>query len=96
MKWDKMVKYKNEEIERWVRWLDNHGGRLFLEHFLNDAQNARGTCKFCSDYIYLDVIEGGGIADWRTSDGDYGCEMSPETSRDSLGSHKAIKLGDWD
>lgn len=38
------------------------------------------------------IAEGGGIPDWRTADGDYGCDNSPDTSEDGTGGHMPRKL----
>lgn len=44
-------------------------------------------------FNYLDIVEGGGVPDWRTDDGDYGCGDSPETNDEGTGGHYPRKCG---
>jgi len=76
----------------WVRWLNRYGGAPFLKAFLESAQDAESHCVHCGHPIYLDVIEGGGVPDWKTADGDYGCNRSPETTAEGTGGHEPRKL----
>jgi hypothetical protein len=78
----------------WAQWLAHYGAEAFFDAFMATAQDAAGTCRFCHQRIYLDIAEGGGICDWRTADGDYGCEKSPETCEDGTGGHHPIRLED--
>jgi hypothetical protein len=52
------------------------------------AEGAEGRCEACGERIYLDVREGGGVPDWRTAGGDYGCDASPDTTEEGTGSHE--------
>ena len=66
-------------------WLKTYGAKKFLDAFLQNAQDAEGRCIYCNLPIYLDIIEGCGIPDWQTLDGDYGCEAG-------VGSHLPNRL----
>lgn len=52
--------------------------------------DATDTCRFCKRGV-LDGSEESGYTgddpDWMTEDGDFGCDYSPETSEDGVGSH---------
>lgn len=76
----------------WVEWLKSYGGGKFFDAFVRIAQDAKGTCSNCKLPIYLDIVEGGGVPDWRTEDGDYGCADSPDTNSDGTGGHEPEKL----
>lgn len=78
-----------ENKEGWVKWLETFGARRFLDAFMETAHGAESLCVYCHEPIYLDLLEGGGVADWRTQDGDYGCGDSPDTTDEGTGSHKA-------
>jgi len=81
---------KNDKA-KWVAWLKTYGADKFYDAFVRIAQGARSRCVFCGQYIFLDIVEGGGIPDWKTASGDYGCDQSPETCLEGCGSHKAQK-----
>lgn len=91
-------KLKEQDRVNWTRWLKTYGAGRFYDVFVEMAQDARGTCRNCKKAIYLDIIEGGGVPDWRTRDGDYGCEKSPDndgfldSDENGVGSHEPIKL----
>lgn len=85
------AKFSKEE-QSWLDWLADYGADNFLRAFLYNAQGAQGTCTYCAQPIYLDIIEGGGVPDWKTKDGDYGCSDSPDTCSEGTGSHFPIKL----
>lgn len=87
-----MATATKKERTGWVRWLKSYGGGPFFDAFLRHAQDAEGECVHCGQKIYLDIVEGGGVPDWRTSDGDYGCGDSPETTEEGVGSHEPKKL----
>lgn len=76
----------------WAAWLHTFGAEQFFDAFIRSAQGARSKCVYCRLDIYLDIVEGGGVPDWRTEDGDYGCDRSPETTEEGVGSHKPEKL----
>jgi hypothetical protein len=78
--------------DEWAAWLKKYGAKNFLIAFLEIAQDAESFCVYCRQKIYLDIIEGGGTPDWRTEDGDYGCEASPDANEEMSGSHMARKL----
>jgi len=71
----------------WVKWLDGYGAEKFLGHFLRNVEGAKGRCIQCGQDIFVDVLLGGGIADWSTDDGDFGCINSPDTCEDGTGGH---------
>ena len=81
------MKSTPEEKQRWIAWLENYGIDKFFDAFLSNAQGAESICIYCDQPIYLDIVEGGGVPDWKTEDGDYGCIDSPETSEQGTGSH---------
>lgn len=79
------MEYANGQA-KWVKWLAEYGPEKFYDSFMRTAQDAQSECVSCGHFIYLDIREGGGVPDWRTTDGDYGCV-------DSLtGSHSPILL----
>lgn len=73
--------------EQWAKWLETYGAEKFYDAFMKSAQGARSVCIQCGHFIYLDIEEGGGIPDWKTSNGDYGCGNSPDTNEDGTGGH---------
>lgn len=75
----------------WVSWLRSFGAGRFFDAFVAVAQGAEGTCINCRQPIYLDIVEGGGAPDWKTIDGDYGCERSPDTTEEATGGHEPRK-----
>lgn len=75
----------------WIRWLEGYGAGAFYDSMLDSIQGAEGRCLHCGQPIYLDIVEGGGIPDWRTKDGDYGCVESPDTNDEGTGGHDARK-----
>ena len=78
-------------IRAWVSWLKKYGARKYLESFLHNVEGARGTCRHCHQEIFVDVLIGGGVPDWSTKDGDFGCDRSPETCSEGTGGHMPIK-----
>lgn len=79
--------------ESWAKWLSSYGAENFFDTFVNIAQDAESECVYCEQSIYLDIVEGGGVPDWRTDDGDYGCGDSPETNDEGTGGHYPRKCG---
>lgn len=71
----------------WIAWLQGYGAGAFYDAFMVTAQDAASRCTQCGESIYLDIREGGGVPDWRTAEGDYGCDDSPETTAEGVGSH---------
>ena len=80
------------EIKDWLKWLKSYGTEKFIAAFMQNAHGAQGTCTHCAQPIYLDLLEGGGVADWKTADGDYGCSESPDTCEEETGNHFPIRL----
>lgn len=89
-----MVKTEEKAKQEWLKWLKGYDASKFYDAFVKVAQGAEGTCEYCDQPIYLDIVEGGGIPDWKTADGDYGCNKSPETCEEGTGSHSARKLAE--
>lgn len=77
----------------WVSWLRSYGAGKFFDAFVALAQDAESTCVYCGEKIYLDIVEGGGVPDWRTAGGDYGCDNSPDTDEEGTGGHMPKRLG---
>lgn len=50
-----------------------------------------GDCMWCGQHVRPRRVEAGATREddpaWATSDGDYGCDSSPETCEDGCGSH---------
>lgn len=87
---DRAKRKLTQERESWANWLRNYGAEKFFDHFVRNAQGALSRCVYCGQEIYLDIVEGGGVADWSTADelgGDYGCPRSPETTSEGTGGH---------
>lgn len=76
----------------WIKWLEGYGADKFYDAFVKLAQDAKGKCVYCGEDIFLDIVEGGGVPDWKLADGDYGCNDSPETCEEGCGSHKPETL----
>ena len=76
-----------ENKASWLRWLKIYTPKAFLDAFLRNVEGAESTCVYCHAPIYVDVLIGGGVADWSTEDGDFGCDASPDTCEDGTGSH---------
>lgn len=77
--------------DAWVDWLKSYGAGPFYDAFIRTAQGARSLCVHCEARIFLDIREGGGVPDWRTRDGDYGCPDSPDTDDEGTGGHEPIR-----
>jgi hypothetical protein len=82
-----------ESRAQWVEWLAAYGLGRFYDAFLSSAQGATSLCVNCGRRITLDIVEGGGVPDW-SADGDYGCDESPDTNDDGVGSHIAEGTAD--
>ena len=76
--------------ESWCNWLRTYGIEAFYDSMIAQVQGAKGTCKYCGETIYCDIVEGGGCPDWGI-DGDYGCPDSPDTGPNGTGGHAPIK-----
>lgn len=85
-------KTPDEKRQEWVLWLFDYGPGKFYDAFVRTAQYARGLCEHCGESIYLDVVEGGGVPDWRDESGSYGCPDSPDNSDEGTGAHVPEKL----
>lgn len=91
MKTKKQTKSDSERAA-WVHWLATYGPAEFYDAFMQTAQDAESVCVHCRASIYLDIREGGGVPDWRTAEGDYGCDRSPDTIEEvGVGSHECAK-----
>ena len=89
------IQTKDEtDRQQWIAWLEKYGVRKFLDAFMRNAHGAQSECIYCGEPIYLDLLEGGGVADWKTKDGDYGCGDSPDTGSEGTGSHLPKMLSD--
>ena len=86
-----MPRYTKKEKESWVKWLAGYGLMKFLNSFLASVEGAESTCCQCGQKIYVDVMVGGGVPDWSTADGDFGCADSPDTNSEGTGGHKPVK-----
>lgn len=82
------------ERDDWIEWLSTYSAGAFYDAFMEIAQDAGSQCVNCGQPIYLDIREGGGIPDWYSDNGDYGCWNSPDTTEDGVGSHSAEKKAD--
>jgi hypothetical protein len=86
--------WNKTDKRQWCDWLTRYlaaeGREGLFDALVRTIQGAQSTCTYCEQFITCDIVEGGGVPDWKTSDGDYGCDDSPETSGDGCGSHKPI------
>jgi hypothetical protein len=87
----KKLTKREMDAKEWVKWLRKYGPLKFYNAFMRMAQDAEGTCVQCKQNVYLDIREGGGVPDWRTGSGDYGCAWSPDTGSEGTGSHAPAK-----
>ncbi len=67
------LKKAAKQGQSWTKWLERYGIERFYRSFIRNAQNAESVCVHCRQPIYLDIAEGGGVPDWCTAGGDYGC-----------------------
>lgn len=86
-----MPRYTKSQKQSWVSWLTNYGLMKFLNAFLSNVEGAESTCRHCHQKIYVDVMVGGGVPDWSTKDGDFGCHESPDTNDEGCGGHEPVK-----
>lgn len=84
----------SKEKRNWLVWFKTYGADKFLNSFLASTEGAQSTCKNCKEHIYVDVLIGGGVPDWSTEDGDFGCLFSPYTNDEGTGGHEPIKRGE--
>lgn len=77
--------------ENWIDWLQVYGANKFLESFLESVEGAQSICKHCGQQIHVDVLVGGGVPDWSTVDGDFGCGESPDTDEGGTGGHEPLR-----
>jgi hypothetical protein len=54
-----------------------------FDSIIANVQGAESTCRYCGQTILCDIVEGGGVPDWKTRDGDYGCSYHPLTVNDT-------------
>ena len=81
------AKEKAQNKIAWLDWFKTYGAKQFLDAFLSNVEGAESTCIHCHQKIYVDVMIGGGVPDWSTKGGDFGCYASPETDLDNCGGH---------
>ena len=82
-----MINYNEKSKRAWTAWLRKYGLRKVLDSFLANVEGAESTCVHCGEKIYVDIMIGGGVADWGTYDGDFGCPDSPDTNEEGTGGH---------
>lgn len=75
----------------WLLWFKSYGAEKFLKSFLWNVEGAQSVCRHCGETIYVDVLIGGGVPDWSTEDGDFGCIESPDTNSEGTGGHMPVK-----
>ena len=71
----------------WLTWLSEYGASRFLDSFLKNVEGAESRCLYCCEYIYVDLLTGGGVANWSTKEGDFGCNHPNSFD----GSHMPLK-----
>jgi len=81
------MRLSSKERKSWVMWLRIFGAAKLFDSIMVNAQGAESRCIHCGKPIYFDIVEGGGVPDWKTADGDYGC-----TSVRANGSHMPKRL----
>jgi hypothetical protein len=86
-----MRRITKKDKQGWLRWLEQYGTAEFLDAFLRTVEGAQSTCRYCNRAIYVDVMIGGGVPDWSTEKGDFGCDESPYTHEDGTGGHMPVK-----
>lgn len=66
-----------------------------LEEFTDEAKmlddiptGKLSICKFCRQPIAEIKDPYSGVLDWYSHGGDYGCDSSPDTNEEGVGSHK--------
>src|SRR5437899_2452142 len=78
-----VMKTSQAKLKRgWLKWLERYGAKGFLTSFLRNVEGAESTCIYCGKRIYVDVLIGGGVADWSTEDGDFGCGFTSLTTEE--------------
>ena len=97
------MSYKQKSAKRtpavkraWVAWLKSYGLKKFLDSFLANVEDAAGTCRYCKEQIFVGVLIGGGVADWSTEDGDFGCSENPENHYNYRGWWRRKEEGAWE
>jgi len=79
--------FTEQEKADWLKWLEQYGADKLFDSLMRSVQDVRSRCVHCDEPIYCGILEGGGVPDWKTGDGDYGCRFSPETGPDGTGGH---------
>lgn len=75
----------------WLRWFETYGPERFLDAFLANVEGAVSQCRHCTRPIYVDVLIGGGVPDWSTEDGDFGCDANPDNDEEGTGGHSPVR-----
>jgi hypothetical protein len=91
MYFQKAAKQTPKAKKAWLAWLKTYTPEKFLDSFLYNVENVESECAQCREKIYCDVLIGGGVPDWCTLGGDFGCDESPETDEDGCGGHMPKK-----
>ena len=86
-----MPKITKKAKKEWLEWLEWYGTDKFLDAFLESVEGSQSVCVHCQQPIYVDIMEGGGVPDWSTEDGDFGCSSSPDTNDEGTGGHCPMK-----
>ena len=87
----KAARQSKKNKHAWLAWFFSYGAKQFLNSFLSNVENAESTCIYCKEKIYVDILIGGGVPDWSTEGGDFGCDRSPDTDSESSGAHMPVK-----
>jgi hypothetical protein len=81
------TKRRQDARRQWAAWLMAYGAARLFDSMMQTVQGARSVCVFCGQSIECDIVEGGGVPDWKTHEGDYGCSNSPDTTEEGSGGH---------
>ena len=75
--------------EDWLVWVRRPGmAEALFDWCQSNLEGVTATCVHCRATITLDAGTGtGGVFDWHTHGGDYGCDSSPESGPDGCGGH---------
>jgi hypothetical protein len=82
-----MNKVTKKSKKEWLKWVKTYGIGNFFDAFIKNVEGAESTCRYCGNLIYVDITIGGGVPDWSTEGGDFGCDASPETTPEGCGGH---------
>jgi len=80
---------QNSTKQSWLRWLEQYGVDRFFDSFIHTVEGAQSICVHCGEVIQVDITIGGGVPDWSTLDGDFGCSANPKSNEDGVWGHVA-------